>query len=185
MKENLKIGLLAIIAITLIANIIMQKSGSWTEEAPGSSESATASIEPLNAQGGQDLQNKDLNMAPFDNQNPAAPAVNTGPTTSIAFAKSAYDFGKVKQDSKNKYKFKFTNTGSNPLIIENASGSCGCTVPEYPKEPIPPGGAGEITVEYSPGKQQGAQSKTVTITANTEPKQTILTISANVEVATL
>ena len=78
--------------------------------------------------------------------------------------------------------FKFTNTGSEPLIIEDAKGSCGCTVPVYPKEPIKPGETGEIEVEYSPGKQQGAQSKTVTITANTDPITTTLNISANVEV---
>ncbi|MBA3899149.1 MAG: DUF1573 domain-containing protein [Bacteroidetes bacterium] len=109
-----------------------------------------------------------------------APAY-TGPTTIVQFEKSTYDFGKIIQDSKHSHKFKFKNTGSNPLIIENATGSCGCTVPEYPKEPIAPGASAFITVEYSPGKQQGANTKTVTITANTEPRETLLSISANVE----
>ncbi|HRN42636.1 MAG TPA: DUF1573 domain-containing protein, partial [Vicingus sp.] len=76
-----------------------------------------------------------------------------------------------------------TNTGSEPLIIENASGSCGCTVPTFPKEPIAPGKTGEIEVVYSPGTQQGAQTKTVTITANTEPITTTLNITANVHPA--
>ncbi|MBL8011464.1 MAG: DUF1573 domain-containing protein [Flavobacteriales bacterium] len=92
-----------------------------------------------------------------------------------------HDFGTIKQDSENKYVFTFTNTGKEPLLIENAQGSCGCTVPNYPKEPIAPGGTGEIEVVYKPGKQENQQNKTVTVTANTEPKQTTLRISANVQ----
>ncbi|MCB0401790.1 MAG: DUF1573 domain-containing protein [Flavobacteriales bacterium] len=94
----------------------------------------------------------------------------------------AHDFGTIDQDTKNTKVFKFTNTGKEPLIIEDAKGSCGCTVPTYPKEPIKPGETGEIEVAYSPGKQSGAQTKTVTITANTEPITTTLNISANVQV---
>src|SRR5690606_332492 len=114
---------------------------------------------------------------------PAAPVLSeTRAKTSIQFAENSHDFGKIKQDSKHTKVFKFTNTGKEPLIIENATGSCGCTVPDYPKEPIKPGATGEIVVEYSPGKQQGAQTKTVTITANTDPIVTTLNISADVEV---
>ena len=106
----------------------------------------------------------------------------TGPTTSIGFATSSHDFGKIMQDSDNHYAFKFTNTGKEPLLISDAKGSCGCTVPEYPKEPIAPGKVGEIKVVYKPGGQQGSQSKTVTVTANTNPPQTLLNISADVQV---
>lgn len=101
--------------------------------------------------------------------------------TSIKFATMSHDFGTIMQDTENPTVFEFTNTGDQPLIIENAKGSCGCTVPNYPKEPIPPGGTGTIDVVYKPGKQEGEQSKTVTVTANTSPsKQTILNIRANV-----
>ena len=93
----------------------------------------------------------------------------------------AHDFGKINQDTENKKIFTFTNTGTEPLVISNAVGSCGCTVPSYPKEPIAPGKTGEIEVVYKPGKQKGVQSKTVTITANTEPKTTRLSISADVQ----
>ncbi len=100
--------------------------------------------------------------------------------TTISFAENAHDFGTIEQDSEHKKIFSFTNTGSEPLIIEKAKGSCGCTVPKYPKEPIAPGGTGEIEVVYKPGKQKNKQTKNVTITANTSPANTVLTISANV-----
>ncbi|MBL4657740.1 MAG: DUF1573 domain-containing protein [Flavobacteriales bacterium] len=106
----------------------------------------------------------------------------TGPQTNILFAKDAHDFGNIEQNSTdNKHTFTFTNTGTNPLIISNAKGSCGCTVPVWPKEPIPPGGTGTIEVEYKPGSQKGTQKKTVTVTANTTPPDTRLSISAEVE----
>jgi len=66
------------------------------------------------------------------------------------------------------------------LLITSAVGSCGCTVPNYPKDPIAPGKSATIDVEYKPGLQKDAQEKKVTVTANTEPSQTILTIKANV-----
>jgi hypothetical protein len=92
-----------------------------------------------------------------------------------------HDFGKVKQETTNKYSFSFTNTGDEPLIITSAVGSCGCTVPQWPKDPIPPGGTGKIDVEYKPGQQEGSQEKKVTVTANTEPGETILTLKAEVQ----
>ena len=102
------------------------------------------------------------------------------PVTSMAFNENKHDFGSIKQNTTNLHIFEFRNSGSNPLIIESAKGSCGCTVPEYPKEPIMPGDWGEIKVEYKPAKQKGPQTKTVTITANTESPTTQLQILANV-----
>ena len=125
------------------------------------SKAAKDNFDPLNSQ----KENQSLN----------------GPKTSMTFDAYDHDFGGIKQDSENSYVFKFKNTGNEPLIIEKAKGSCGCTVPTYPKEPIPPGGVGEIGVVYKPGKQKNSQTKKVTITANTDPVQTILTIKANVE----
>lgn len=103
------------------------------------------------------------------------------PATTIKFKEEIHDFGAVPQDSENKYSFEFTNTGVEPLVIENAKGSCGCTVPNYPKEPVMPGQSATIDVVYKPGKQQGPQQKTVTITANTNPKNTVVKIKADVQ----
>lgn len=115
-----------------------------------------------------------------------APQSNTqapvGPSTSIRFNKELHDFGKVSVNTDNPYSFVFTNTGKEPLLITNAKGSCGCTVPSWPKDPIMPGGTGKIDVVYRPSKGQAGkpQEKTVTITANTEPKNTVVRIKAMV-----
>lgn len=122
-----------------------------------------------------------LNQGMNQNAGDKTPPAPSGPPTSLKFKKMEHDFGNVKQDSENKYEFEFTNTGKEPLVITDAKGSCGCTVPEYPKEPVAPGQKGKIKVVYSPGKQEGTQMKNVTITANTEPPQTVLTIKAEVK----
>lgn len=102
------------------------------------------------------------------------------PAASFQFEAMEHDFGQVLQGSENPYVFRFKNTSDVPLLIENARGSCGCTVPYYAKEPIPPGGESEIHVVYKPGKQQGKQTKSVTLSANTWPSETILRITAEV-----
>jgi hypothetical protein len=119
----------------------------------------------------------DVQKASKNADQPAKPA---GPPTTIAFAEMEFDFGTIKQNSENVHVFKFINTGPNPLIIQDAKGSCGCTVPKYPKQPVGPGETGEIEVVYKPGTQEGNQTKTVTLTANTEPNQTVLKINAMV-----
>src|SRR5690606_3822519 len=80
-----------------------------------------------------------------------------------------YDFGKVKEGEIVEKTFAFQNTGKSPLLISNITASCGCTTPEWPKEPIPPGGESTIVVRFNSTGKPGQQSKAVTITANTEP----------------
>jgi len=111
---------------------------------------------------------------------PATPAVPVGPTTTIKFEETEFDFGTVDQGEKVTHIYKFANTGNEPLIISNAKGSCGCTVPNWPKEPIPVGGSGEIQVQFDSKGKKNKQSKKVTITANTDPGQTFLTIKGEV-----
>ncbi len=121
----------------------------------------------------------DDNTAPYPQQNPAEEVVEN-PTT-LSWNKMEHDFGKVKKESQNNYEFVFKNTGSNPLIINSAKGSCGCTVPEYPKEPVMPGDEAKILVTYTAGTTAGETEKLVTIDANTEPRTTTLKIKANVQ----
>lgn len=111
----------------------------------------------------------------------AAPAAQSGKTTTIKFDEMSYDWGKIKEGEKMTHIFKFKNTGNNDLIISDARGSCGCTVPEWPKEPIKAGKSGEIKVVFDSDHKSGTQSKTVTITANTEPSNVVLMIKGNVE----
>lgn len=108
-------------------------------------------------------------------------AAPTGPTTTMEFSEMVHDWGELKEGEHMKYAFKFKNTGSEPLIISDAKGSCGCTVPDWPREPIAPGASGEIKVEFDSkgkGSDDGQkQTKKVTVTANTNPPQTYLTIT--------
>jgi hypothetical protein len=175
MNEKVKMGLIGVVAAALIVNIYFMATGAFS----GSKEEAeTSSVAATPASTEQPTQ---LNAAtaPGDKAS-EVPAVYDGPLTVMSFGQPNFDFGNVPQDSENKHIFKFTNTGKEPLVIESAKGSCGCTVPKYPKEPIAPGGTGEIEVVYKPGKQKDRQTKTVSITANTEPRTTTLTITANV-----
>lgn len=166
--------LLAFVALMTVVNTVLILNGSGaTEKAIEPTHENTALVQSNNLQ--PDASHDHLDHATPE---PVKPA---GPPTAIAFAQTEHDFGKIKQNTENKHIFKFTNTGSNPLIIQDAKGSCGCTVPKYPKEPIAPGEQGEIEVVYSPGTQKGLQTKTVTLTANTEPNQTTLQIKAEVE----
>lgn len=167
MKDKIQIALLAVIAVALGVIAWGQLKDSNGGSDTKSSVVAATSSTPATPAGQS-----------FDPMANNTPVVDNKPKTTLIFANYDHDFGKVKQDTKNKYVFAFTNTGTEPLIIESATGSCGCTVPNYPKAPIPPGGAGEIEVEYSPGKQENAQTKTVKVVANTEPRETELRITA-------
>ncbi len=103
-----------------------------------------------------------------------------GPLPKMQFAKEAHDFGTIKDGDIVEHRFSFKNVGDSPLIISNATATCGCTVPEWPKEPIPVGESGEILVRFNSRNKPGNQSKTVTITANTYPSANKVQIRANV-----
>lgn len=92
----------------------------------------------------------------------------------ITFSKEVHDYGNIKYDGDPNCTFEFTNTGNEPLIISNAKGSCGCTVPKWPKEPIAPGAKGSIEVKYDT-KRSGPINKSVTISSNAlnEPEKVI------------
>lgn len=179
MNEKIKMALLGLIAVALVViaySLISGDSGTIADPtkprntiAGGAADNTSTSERPTSTPA--------TNVANPMTAESAAPA---GPSTTVAFDKMVHDFGTITQDSENAQTFTFTNTGTEPLVIENAKGSCGCTVPEYPKNPVLPGETGEIKVVYKPGKQKNQQSKTVTVTANTEPKNTMLTIKANV-----
>jgi hypothetical protein len=102
--------------------------------------------------------------------------------TSIMFEKTTHDFGKVKPNTDNRYKFSFTNTGNKPLLISEVKASCGCTTPYKPEKPILPGKTDVIEVNFQPKpSQSGEISKTITVESNTDPKLTELQIKAFIE----
>lgn len=135
-------------------------------------------------------------VQPTPTANPTATATPTNPataqttttatmppakTTSMVFNKKEHNFGDINQGDKVSYNYTFKNTGANDLIISSAQGSCGCTVPEYPKTPIKPGKSATMKVSFDSTGKTGQQSKTVTIRANTATGVETLTIKANIK----
>jgi hypothetical protein len=98
----------------------------------------------------------------------------------IQFEEEIFDFGKITQGEVVSHDFKFKNTGKNNLIISGASGSCGCTVPKWPKEPILPGEEGMLNVVFSSEGKKGIQEKTITVVTNCEPSTRIIRIKADI-----
>ena len=108
----------------------------------------------------------------------AQQAVVGGPEISVD--KDVHDYGTIKQGANGASEFTITNTGDAPLIISRAKGSCGCTVPDWPKEPIMPGKSASMTVSYDT-KRTGAINKSVTITSNaTNQPSKVVRIKGNV-----
>ncbi|WP_299443376.1 DUF1573 domain-containing protein [uncultured Aquimarina sp.] len=98
----------------------------------------------------------------------------------MTFEETVFDFGTVTEGDILKHTFSFTNTGNAPLVIVNAKGSCGCTVSNWPKEPIAPGMTEEMLVTFNTNGKPNAQNKQVTITTNTAAGKQILKIKAMV-----
>ncbi|MAU15446.1 MAG: hypothetical protein CMH46_07890 [Muricauda sp.] len=98
----------------------------------------------------------------------------------MTFEKTEHDFGTIQRGTPQETTFKFTNTGDAPLIITNAKSSCGCTVPNPPKDPIAPGETGELVVKFN-GSGQNQVTKTITVNANTAKGSEILRIKAFVQ----
>jgi hypothetical protein len=101
----------------------------------------------------------------------------------IKFEEEVFDFGKITEGEKVSHAFRFTNSGKTNLIISGASGSCGCTVPEYPQEPIAPGDEGIINVVFNSEGKHGMQEKTVTVVTNCEPATRVIRIKTEIIVA--
>lgn len=115
----------------------------------------------------------------------AANAQETAPANPNApemkFEKEVFDFGTIKQGEVVNYEFKFKNVGKDPLIITQAQGSCGCTVPTWPKEPLKKGETGIIKVSFNSAGKMGAQDKTITITSNAKNNPVVLHVKGTID----
>lgn len=98
----------------------------------------------------------------------------------LAFEKNTHDFGDIFQGDKVDQVFKFTNTGTEPLIITNIQVTCGCTAPEWPRNPIPPGGTGEIKIGFNSSGKIGRQNKTVTVISNAANEENTISFVTNI-----
>ena len=102
------------------------------------------------------------------------------PLTTIAFSETDYNFGDIKKGEKVEHVYEVTNTGTNPLIISNVKPGCGCTVPDYTKEPILPGQKGKITLHFDSANFDGSVYKAADVYMNVEKAPVKLNFSANI-----
>ncbi len=162
MLKQIKIGLLATLVTAMLASC-QNSNNSVRDEARAAVENA---VQPANQSAVQ----------------PAAQTaeVPSGPTTTMAFEETEFDFGTITEGEKVSHTYTFKNTGSEPLILSNAKGSCGCTVPQWPREPIAPGESADVTVEFNSANKRGKKNQKVTITANTNPPQTFIYLKGEV-----
>jgi hypothetical protein len=111
----------------------------------------------------------------------AIKAMDTENETQISFEKTDFDFGVIKPGDVVSYAFKFKNTGSKNLIIKDAKVSCGCTVTNYPKEPIAPGKSGEISIKFDSARKSGRQLKSINVYGNIPNGKQVLYIRATIK----
>ncbi len=177
-NKQIQIGLLALLSILLIANLFGGGFKNWLGQSEGDKIREAA----VNTMGGTTQGNGNIpgTNVSATSMPQGASDVPQGPTTTIQYEQSDFDFGTIDEGQIEKHVYKFKNTGDIPLLISNCKGSCGCTVPTWPKQPVPPGGNGEIVVEFNTKGKPGRQSKQVTVTANTNPTDTHLEIHGEV-----
>lgn len=107
--------------------------------------------------------------------------LDTNKLARITYEEETHDFGNVLEGTVVEHTFQFKNTGKVPLTILNARSSCGCTIPEWPKEQIPPGGTGTISAKFNTEGKTNEQRKWIYVTANTYPNETKVLLQGIVE----
>jgi Protein of unknown function (DUF1573) len=90
-------------------------------------------------------------------------------TTAVQMIDSVYNFGTVADGEKVAFSFRFKNAGTNPLVVFDASATCGCTIPEKPEQPILPGETGFIKVIFNSSGKKGHNEKVINVTSNARP----------------
>lgn len=125
--------------------------------------------------------NQQVGTEDVKNPNTASAEVGSETMAAIDFGgETVYDFGSITQGEKVTHSFSFTNTGDAELVIVSAKGSCGCTVPQWPKEPVPVGGTAMIDVVFNSDGKKGVQNKKVSIVANTNPSTSVVVLKGEV-----
>ncbi|WP_027376028.1 DUF1573 domain-containing protein [Kaistella palustris] len=105
----------------------------------------------------------------------------SNPLTTVALSEAAFEFGKIKKGEHKEHTYEITNTGQNPLIISQVKPGCGCTVPDYTKDPILPGQKGKITLKFDSSNFDGLVNKQAEIYANVEKAPMVITFSADIQ----
>ncbi len=119
--------------------------------------------------------------APIVAQEDLLKEAKSKPLTNLVLSENYFDFGSVKKGKTVEHKYEVANTGKNPLIISQVKPGCGCTAPEYSKEPILPGQKGEIILKFDSSNFDGLQNKQAEVYANVEKAPIVISFSANVQ----
>lgn len=168
MKKTLSIIALSIIGFGLVS---CKKENKETQSADAVTTDSTVAGTPAPT---------DSAAAPVTTEATAAPVSNE-PSTSIALSESNFDFGKIKKGDKVEHVYEVTNTGKNPLVISEVKPGCGCTAPDFTKEPIMPGKKGKITLHFDSSNFDGNVQKYADVFANVEKAPIKLTFTANIQ----
>lgn len=151
MNQQLKTILLTVLTLSLFTIALVELSGV----------SSTALFNKYGiGQGGGHVHENEMILEDPDAK------IKDMPKTIISFDDTKHDFGEITEGQIVKHAYHFKNAGTEPLLISRAVASCGCTIPSYPKEPIPPGGEGEIVVEFNSTNRVGTQRKNVLVYSN-------------------
>lgn len=134
----------------------------------------------LAACGGGTDTGSDFDVDLINNPNTADGYDQSARMPAIAFDKEMHDFGRITQGESISYSFHFRNTGNADLVISGCSATCGCTVADYPRGRIKPGGDGYITVTFNSQGKTGQQYQEVTVSSNAQPSKNVLKIVAQV-----
>lgn len=167
MKKTLSIIALSIIGFGLVSCKKENKETQGTETATTDSAAVAA---PLTT---------DSAATPATGE--AAAPVSNQPSTSVALSENSFDFGKIKKGDKVEHVYEITNTGKNPLIISEVKPGCGCTAPDFTKEPIMPGKKGKVTLHFDSSSFDGNVQKYADVFANVEKAPIRLTFTANIQ----
>lgn len=124
---------------------------------------------------------KKTEMPAITSQQDLVKEAQSKPLTNLALSENHFDYGKIKKGDQKQHVYEVTNTGKNPLIISQVKPGCGCTVPEFTKDPILPGQKGKITLKFDSSNFDGLVNKQAEVYANVDKAPIIITFSADIQ----
>ena len=177
MKKTIALVALALLTTGLTSCKKEEKTNVETTSTEGTDLTAAT-----NADSAATIQTSDAMQSPISNgDEEMIKAATSIPLTTVALAQAHYEFGNIKKGDKKDHVYEITNTGKNPLVISEVKPGCGCTAPDYTKDPILPGQKGKITLSFDSTSFDGHVEKYADVYANVEKAPMRLTFSANVQ----
>jgi len=173
MKKTLSIIALSVIGFGLVSCKKEENKSSETSQVTG--------VDSTNAPSADSMTTPAAPATAVTGTEAATPVKSNQPTTTIALSESNFDFGNIKKGAKVNHVYEVTNTGTNPLIISEVKPGCGCTAPDFTKDPIMPGKKGKITLSFDSTNFDGSVQKYADVFANVENAPVKLTFNANIQ----